>query len=239
MAKIVTIHQPNYLPWIGLFSRVKHTDCFVMADIMPFTRRSVTHRNKIKINSGWHYLTVPISSEFELARICDVKLPTDNSWQQSHWKLISDSYAKTDFFSQYKDFFKELYEKHFDTLSQLNEEIIRHLFTCFDIKVEILKASELIVDADLKKTDLIIELLKQTHADVYLSGPSGKEYLETEKFTNHNIELRYFRFEHPVYKQRFVNFEPNMSAIDLLFNIGPQASEILKISGNIEENQDH
>ena len=47
------------------------------------------------------------------------------------------------------------------------------------------------------------------------------------------MELKFFNFKSPVYKQKYPGFEPDMSAIDLLFNMGPEASEIIKTSGSI------
>ena len=164
-----------------------------------------------------------------------MKLPVDKSWQEHHWKSIFHEYAKTDYFNLYRDFFEELYQKDFEYLWQINEEIILYLLRCFEINVEVKKASELIVSPYLQKTDLQVALLKSVGADTYLSGPSGREYLEIEKFPQNNIILKYFKFEHPVYKQRYPGFEPNMSAIDLLFNLGPQASDIIKASGSIED----
>ncbi len=235
MTKVVVMHQPNYLAWAGLFSRLARSDCFVMVDTMPFTKRSVTARNKIRTNSGWHYLTIPISARFELARICDVMLPEDSGWLQAHWKLINDSYAKTDFFGRYAGFFRDLYQRDFKYLWQINEEITRYLLKCFEIDVEIVKASDLNVPDGLQKTDLMVALLKEVRADVYLSGPSGSDYLEADKFSQNHIGLKYFGFQHPVYKQRFPGFEPNMSAIDLLFNLGPESVATIRACGSIDE----
>ncbi|MBI2853643.1 MAG: WbqC family protein [Chloroflexi bacterium] len=69
---------------------------------------------------------------------------------------------------------------------------------------------------------------------MYLSGPTGRDYLETEKFAHNGIALRFASFQHPVYRQRYPGFEPNMSAIDLLFNLGPQAEEIVKRAAMVE-----
>jgi hypothetical protein len=91
------------------------------------------------------------------------------------------------------------------------------------------------MDPSLEKTDLIIHLLKSAGADIYLSGPSGKNYLDIEKFRQNNVDLKFFKFNHPVYAQRYPGFEPNMSGIDLLFNMGPQASELIDASGAIED----
>ena len=52
MVKTVTMHQLNYLPWIGLFSRIAHSDCLVMAGDVQYTTISVINRNKIRTKSG-------------------------------------------------------------------------------------------------------------------------------------------------------------------------------------------
>ena len=234
MIKTVTMHQPNYLPWLGFFSKITHSDCFVFMDIVKYPKRSVINRNKIRTPHGGFYLTIPASKQFYGSRICDIKLPADKSWQLDHWQAIKHNYTKADFFGLYQDFFEGLYQKDFEYLWQINEEIIFYLFRCFDINVEVIKASELNVSPDLQKTDLLIACLKSVGAAIYLSGPSGRNYLDFEKFPQNNIGLRFFEFQHPVYKQRYPGFEPAMAAIDLLFNVGAQASEIIKASGNVE-----
>jgi hypothetical protein len=232
---IVTMHQPNYLPWIGFFSKVMHSDCLVLTDTLPYTKHSVTRRNKIRTNEGWGYLTVPINKRFHGSSICDVTLPVDKSWQWHHWQTIKHDYTKADSFCHYENFFENLYQKDFEYLWQINEEIILFLLKCFEINVKVFKSSELNVAQELEETDLMIAWLKSVGADIYLSGPSGRDYLEFEKFPQNNISLRFFKFQPPVYKQRYPGFEPNMAAIDLLFNMGAQASEIIKASGSIED----
>ncbi len=171
-------------------------------------------------------MTIPVNRKHYGSRICDVKLPEDKGWQEKHWKTISQNYAKAGF-SLYKDFFEDLYQKDWEYLPQINEAIIFYLLKCFDINVDIVKASELSLEPGLQKTDLLIALLDSVGAKVYLSGPTGKDYLDIDKFKQHNIKLDFFQFRHPVYKQRYPGFEPNMAAIDLLFNVGEGSKELL------------
>jgi len=51
---IVSIHQPNYLPWLGYFDKIKSSDCFVIFDDVQFPRgkNHFGHRNYIKTNAG-------------------------------------------------------------------------------------------------------------------------------------------------------------------------------------------
>jgi WbqC-like protein family len=233
MREIVTMHQPNYLPWIGLFSKISKADCFVVMDILQYTNHGVIHRNKIRTNTGSGYLTIPISKDFWKDKIKDVKLPYNQEWRTAHWKTIYHNYTKTDFFKEHKEFFETLYQENFTYLWQINMEIVRYLIKSFNIDVEIIFSSTLNLDPNLKHTDMIIAVLKKLNAKSYLSGPSGRNYLEFEKLQQNGINLKFVQFNHPIYKQRYPGFESNMSAIDLLFNVGHQSNQIIKSSGNI------
>jgi hypothetical protein len=235
MNKIVTIHQPNYTPWIGLFSKIAQTNAFIIADNFRIGDGSFVNRNKIRVNTGWIYLTIPLSHDTRGLPINQIILPVDMTWRQQHWKAICSNYVKTAYFKDHKDYFEELYLKDIQYIWQLNIEIILHLLKSFNINVKIFKASEMLVDQNLRKTDMILSLLKNVGADTYLSGPSGRNYLEYEKFPQHKINMKIFNFKHPVYRQRYSGFEPNMSAIDLLFNMGPESIEIVKKAGSIED----
>jgi hypothetical protein len=232
MGKIVTIHQPNYLPWIGLFSKIGKVDCFVIGDDLQYV--PIVKRNKIRVESGGSYLTVPVGTNFNRSRIREVTLPEDRRWQQVHWETIRHHYSKSPFFNDYKDFFEDLYRQDFHHIWEINEKIIRYLLDCFGIRVEVLKASELYIDPNLHQTDWIMDCTQKAGAETYLSGPSGRNYLETAKFSQYGLGVKFFKFRHPVYPQRYPGFEPNLSAIDLLFNVGPCSGEVIRAAGDIE-----
>jgi hypothetical protein len=232
--KIVTIHQPNYLPWIGLFSKIKKSNQFVIADTFTIGDQSTVNRNKIRTNTGWMYLTIPLNHNIRGMRICDIPLPSDKSWQRNHWRSIYANYSRTAYFNDYKFFFENLYLKNFKYICEINLEIIDYLLKCFHIEVDMKRASNMDIDQSLAATDLIVEVLSKTRGDIYLSGPSGRDYMIFEKFTEHNIGLKFIKFIHPEYNQRYPGFVPNMSAIDLLFNTGPQAGTLIENAGNLE-----
>lgn len=227
------MHQPNYLPWIGLFSKISLSDCFLIYDNAQYEKDGVVNRNKIRTNDGFCYLTIPIEKINYTEKICKVKLPEHSRWRQIHKKSIYQNYAKSPFFKDYRDFFEAVYEEEYQFLREINEKILLYLLDCFKIKVEILRTSELNVTPGLLKTDLMIAYLKEAGAEVYISGPSGRGYLEFRKFPENDIILKYCKFQHPVYPQRYTGFEPNMSAIDLLFNMGPEAVDVIKTSSSL------
>lgn len=235
MAKIVTMHQPNYLPWIGLFSKISLAHALIIYDTAQYTTGGIINRNKIRTANGCSYLTIPVRKIYAAEKIIDVPLPENSKWREDHWKTIYQNYTKARFFRDYKDFFENLYHDDFRYLSEINEKIILYILKRLGIKVEVLKASNLGIDPEVKKTEVVVTCMQKAGADIYLSGPSGKNYLEFDKFTRNNIDLKFFNFQHPVYQQRYPGFEPNMSVIDLLFNAGPASEEIVREAGHLEE----
>ncbi|MEK7541214.1 MAG: WbqC family protein [Patescibacteria group bacterium] len=230
---IISAHQPEYLPYLGFFYKIAKADKFILVDHIQYYDGSFQNRNRIRASNsqGWLWLTVPvITSGKGYQKINEVEIDNSIPWARQHWKTIYFNYKKTPFFDMYNDSFKKIYFKKWNKISDLNENIIFYLREKIGIKTPIVKSS----DYDFKghKTDLIVELCKKFEADVYLSGPGltveGKEhYIEEEKLKKNDIKLVFSEFKHPVYSQRFTPFLEKISAIDLLFNCGPESLRIL------------
>ena len=77
------------------------------------------------------------------------------------------------------------------------------------------------------KADLIPNLCQQMGATHYLTGGLARDYLSHEDFSRKGIELEYQEYNHPKYSQRYPGFIPNLSLIDLLFNVGDESLDVL------------
>ncbi|MFH1096297.1 MAG: WbqC family protein [Candidatus Desantisbacteria bacterium] len=226
---IVSIHQPDYLPWLGFFDKISRCDVFVLLDNVQFSKNYFTNRNKIRTAQEWTWLTVPVLTKGKAdQRIDEVKINSINEkrWAEKHWKSLEQSYKKAPFFSEHADFFYQLYSRQWDSLAELNKTIIYYLVDAFGIKTRICEVAE--IAAEGNSTELLSNICQSLVADTYLSGAFGKEYLEEGLFTDHKIKVAYQDFFHPEYKQVFSPFIPNMSAIDLLFNYGKDSLQILQ-----------
>ncbi len=218
---IIAIHQPNYLPYPGFFDKMRQSDLFVIYDDAQFNKGDFHHRNKIRIFQGWKWLTVPV--EKKLIPINEISIRNelaikDEIWQNNHYKLIVDNYEETPFFHIYKKELKEIYSRKYSRLIDLNMSLINFLKNAFDIDTKLVLSSELGLKS--KSTQRLIDIVKALEGDVYLSGPMGRKYLDIALFNNEEIEVTFQHFKHPVYKQFYSGFIPNLSAIDALFNKG-------------------
>mgnify|MGYP001825780107 CR=1 FL=1 len=83
---------------------------------------------------------------------------------------------------------------------------------------------EIVLASNLETTgsgqDQLLGICHEVGADRYLSGAFGKEYLDESRFRAEGIHVQYHEYEYPEYPQRFGDFVPFLSYVDLLFNAG-------------------
>jgi len=224
---IVTIHQPEHLPWLGFFDKMRQADMLVLLDTTQFAKNDFQNRNRIKTRSGSSWLTVPVFSKGASKQsITDVEICNDGKWGKRCWSLIYENYREAPYFARHKPFFEELYARKWSKLADLNVMIIQYLTEQLGLKTELVTASELGIYGR-GATSVLVTICRSLGADVYLSGKYGKQYLDETQFVEHNIEVRYQDFQHPIYPQLWGEFLSHMSAIDLLCNCGDSSLEII------------
>jgi len=228
---IVSVHQPQYLPWIGYFDKIDKSDCFVFLDTVQYKPREFQNRNKICVKGGWLWLTVPVNVKGHYKQsILDVEIDNEKAWNAKHKKNLISWYGNTQFFNTYFPFFEEVYNKKCNKLVDLNVMIIKYLLEKLKTDRPVYFESE--IGTTKMGTDRIIEICQKLRANTYLSGIGGKDYLEEEKFLKAGITLKYQEFNHPNYRQHYESqtqsFQPYMSVIDLLFNEGTRSIDIIR-----------
>ena len=227
---IVSIHQPNYMPWLGFFDKVKRSDIFVVFDDVQFPRGKshFGHRNKIKTNTGTKWLTVPIKNKSDMVSFNDTIINYDTDWQKDHCSLIVNNYQKAPYFNDYYQDIENIIRSEYKSLTQLSTDLIRYFMKELNIDTKIIYSSS-ISGLGLKGSDKIFSILENTRAKSYItgSGPGSKRYIDGEEFKKRNINLIWQDYECKEYNQLFGDFIPYLSVVDLLFNHGEKAGEVI------------
>lgn len=227
---IVTIHQPETLPWMGFFNKMIMADTYVILDNVPFRKNYFQNRNQILTKNGPSYLTVPVEAKSNQL-ISEIKIQNQKNWQKKHLATLKQTYSKSQYFEKHLPFFEKLYTREFVLLKDFNMEIINYLRAVLDINTKVLFASEL--DVQGTSSELLLNICKKINATHYLSGRDGRNYLDTGLFDSEGIEIIYQEFEIPEYthfNQKV--FHPYMSVFDLLFNNEPTKARTLIEKGD-------
>ncbi len=222
MPKRVAILQSNYIPWKGYFDIIHDVDEFIFHDDLQYTKQDWRNRNRIKTPSGPAWLTIPVGDR-ESRLICEVELPPTD-WPRTHWHRIEESYSAAPHFETYRPCLEEIYlGRTWRLLSDLNQHLIRTIAQWLGITTRFRDSRELQLHG--RKQDRVLEILEQLDADVYVSGPAARDYLDPQRFVDAKIELRWKDYSgYPEYPQFHPPFAHEVTVLDLLFHTGPEAA---------------
>lgn len=222
---IIAIHQPNYIPWIGYFHKIRNCDLFVILDNVQHSKASVTTRNKIKSANGEILLTVPVINKGSI--INELFIDNSRNWSGRHWRSIHENYCKAVGWNYMEHELESIYSRHWDYEAELNIELIKLMMKKLNIKTPITLASDIKNDFGTKSTR-VSNICKYFNADTYLSGNGARSYNDEEEFERCGIRLVYQQFKPPIYDQMWGEFIPNLSALDLLLNCGESAADYIE-----------
>lgn len=222
----VAVLQSNYIPWKGYFDLIHEVDLFVFYDDVQYTKSDWRNRNRIKTANGLLWLSVPVGDSCR-RQVDEVQIP-DAGWQQRHWQTLLQNYGRCAHFERYRDYFESVYlGRRWTSLSELNQSLIEHISREFlGCSTRFARSSD--YGSAGAKLDRLLDLLQRTGASHYLSGPAAKAYIKADRFAAAGIELAWMDYSgYPTYPQRFPPFEHAVSVLDLLFNAGPDAAELI------------
>ena len=226
--KRVAILQSNYIPWKGYFDLINIVDEFILYDDMQYTKRDWRNRNKIQTPNGLQWLSIPVMVKGKyFQKISNTKI-SDNSWGKKHWDALKQNYSKAQYFKEYKDIFEELYLNNKDEyLSQVNYKFIEAINKILGISTKIGWSGDFnLMDGQSEK---LLGICKDCDADIYLSGPAAKDYLDENIFMRNKIKIEWMNYNnYPVYKQLFEPFDHGVTILDLIFNEGENTTKFMK-----------
>lgn len=221
------IMQPTYLPWLGYMALMKRVDTFVILDSVQFDKRSWQQRNRIKTANGVQWLTVPVLSKGKREQsIAEVEVDASSGFARKHVAAMTHAYKKCPHFDLVAGRLFPVYEREHTRLVDLNLELLSVQAELLGVGTPVVRSSSL--GGEGSKADLLVSLCREVGAGRYVSPPGARVYLEeTDAFERAGIELRYHQYEPRQYAQPNGAFEPYMSCVDALFNLGPEAASQL------------
>jgi len=211
----ISIHQPNFFPWLGYLDKMSKSDVFVILDTVQYEKDSYTNRTKIKGPNGEQWLTMSIKNNFPQI-IKDVEFANYRKDRDRILKTIELNYKRAPGFNTIFPILQELMKDDWEKLSGFNIHIIKNLIKGHHNQPRIEIASE--YDFKGQSTELLVNICKYFGGDIYLSGCGAKNYQEEEMFRKAKIDLEYNEFKHPIYNQLWGEFIPCLSIIDSLMN---------------------
>lgn len=223
----VAIHQPNFMPWLGIFHRAAMVDRFVFFDHVQALRgKSWLTRNRILVQGSARWLTMPTQkSGAGLPAVNEVRIQWDNPSVAKHLRTLEVEYGRHPHFDSVYGLVAELYELRPPLVADLNKAFFTRVLARLGLNVELLSSTELAVGSprlrELRGNDLVVALCHAAEADEYVSGAGCFDFIHPPAFEAEGIAFWVQALTHPEYPQRGTsNFVSHLSVLDALFNVG-------------------
>jgi hypothetical protein len=230
---IVAAHQPNFIPWLGYFDKMRKADVFVTVDHVQMERQSFQNRTRIKTGEGVRWITVPVVQESRDERLLEKRI--DNSragrfrWERKMALTLKYAYQSAPHYAEYEPILAGILERPWERLSELNHALIDFCRGALMIRTPIVKSSEMKISGT--KSEMVLNMCRELGAHAYLSGAgASRGYLDVAAFERAGVEVLWQEFRHPQYEQRppAAPFTEKLSALDLLFNCGSESAAFFR-----------
>ena len=184
-----------YLPPVNFFTAIKSGGDVLIEQYDNYCKQTYRNRCRIATAGGIQTLTIPVvKSDSPKQLMKDVRISDHGDWRRQHWNALESAYMNSPFFMYYQDDFRPFYERRIEFLIDFNTQL-----------------TELILK--LAGMDKKIKLTESYSRPT--QGINDLRQLIDPRQTAQN------RPYWQVFKQKY-GFQPNLSAVDLLFNMGPE-----------------
>jgi hypothetical protein len=197
-----------YLPPIQYFSKFILNREIWLEQHENYQKQSYRNRCHIYGANGLQSLVIPVTKpDREHCSISEVRTDQEKKWQKNHWKSIESAYRLSPWFEYYADGFSGFYQQKTDLLFEWNLILIRHIAGILQLDVSIF-----LTGSFTRPENDIADFRYGIHPK--------------DKSAKTDVAFRPLPYPQ-VFASKF-GFLPNLSVIDLIFNEGPDAKELLK-----------
>ena len=221
----VGIHQPDYIPWLGLFYKMYLSDVFIHLDDAQYSNEAAHNFNKIKTPQGEFRLKFPVEQHMG-DLINKVRPRYELKWREKHLRTLEMNYSKAKYFKDVYPDIKDVYMSEYASVSDLNISINEFIANQFGIAPIFVKASN--YHFETRREEKVIDLCVAVGGTRYISGNGARVYQDPEHFSSRGVELAYLEYKPIVYPQLWKDFLPCMSVLDYIFNCGYDWDYVLK-----------
>jgi hypothetical protein len=214
-ARVVAIHQPHYLPWLGLIAKIASSDVFVFLDDVQFEKNGWQNRTRYSTSSGLKYLSLPVRQGGIVSQqktIREIEI-ADSDAPAKHWKTLAQRYGKRPGWPLVAGRLEQILTARHERLISLCRATTELTLDIFRIRPKFVSSSQLAVHG--MKGDRVVNLVRAVGATHYLSGTGARAYLDVAAFAQADLALLFQEFTHPVYGQSTGRtFEPAAFALE-------------------------
>ena len=192
--------QTTYFGPVQWYQKLKRYDHCVIEQYDSYQKQTYRNRCVIATANGLQALTVPVEVGGKKEEVREVRISDHNQWRRVHWNALQSAYSESPFFEYYADDIRPFFEQKYEFLIDFNEAIRQKMCELLDIDTSVSYSSGFMVHGSG-----FMDFREVIHA----KHPQDDPEFQPRSYWQ-------------VFQHRY-GFQPNLSILDLLFCMGPEA----------------
>ena len=215
----IAIMQPYLFPYLGYVQLMQAADIFVVYDNAQFMKGGWINRNRILGATGVQTFTLQLSGASANKKINEIDIGGNRA---KIFRTLEQTYAKAPYGPETLDYVERCFAFEDSNLARFTENSLRELAGFLNIHAKFMTASHLEFDYQASAQDKVLSICEALDATHYINAEGGRELYDQPSFEAAGIKLRFLEHKPTEYSQfrRKGAFEPRLSVIDALANIG-------------------
>ena len=213
--------QTTYFGPVQWYQKLKRYDHCVIEQYDSYQKQTYRNRCVIATANGLQALTVPVEVGGKKEEVREVRISDHNQWRRVHWNALQSAYSESPFFEYYADDIRPFFEKKYEFLIDFNEAIRQKMCELLDIDTSVSYSSGFMVHGSWF---MVHGSWFRVHGSGFMVHGSGFRDFREVIHAKHPQDDPEFqpRSYWQVFQHRY-GFQPNLSILDLLFCMGPEA----------------
>lgn len=234
----VAIMQPYLFPYIGYFQLIKAADIFVFLDDVSFIKKGWIHRNRLCLNKGIHWFSVPLEHASQFRTIQETLISKDEyiRWKKKFIDSLMYFYKKQPYFTEALNIVEEVLSSPVHSIADLAILSVKMCCGALNISTPLHRSSSIPYLCGLKGENRLIEICRHYNGNRYINAPGGKDLYSSARFAAHGMHLEFLQPSLNLYPVKGRDCIPNLSILDAIMCCGQHyTSEKLLCGYSIEE----
>ena len=220
--------QPYLFPYVGYFQLVAAVDRFVFYDDVNYIKNGWVNRNRILLDSGVRYITVPLAGASPSLKINEVVVQPRERWLRKVLESIRHAYSRAPHYAGVSELIGDVLGSTAVGISTLAARSVMEIARYLDIDTDFVPSSVPYANSELKGVRRVLDICAKEHTDTYVNLPGGRALYEQRDFAHAGIDLEFIEPDLRPYPQNDCTFQPGLSIIDvLMFNSADQVRMML------------
>jgi len=228
----VAIMQPYFLPYLGYFSLIKHTDEFILLDAVQYMKGGWIERNRIlKPGEGTQYINIPLQKHHMTTTIKDIKISNETDWRGKILRQLEHYKKRAPFYNDVLAVLREIFSLETDNIVTFNQHSLNVICNYIGIHADItvFTGENIEIETPAASDEWSLNICKALgNIQEYWNPVGGATFYDASKYHDAGIDIKFQEIDFLEYHQYRNEFEVGLSIVDvMMFNAPEEINEML------------